>query len=213
MDFKPQSRWSKDEIAEYEGTLAEDITVCRRDFLEPLRAVYSGWVGIHEGNHDLRPKAYLERYAPALRGTDAFNLDTMLDFDGFGIQQLPDFYDFAPGWMTTHGHKGKIRLTQIAGNTAMGAAQKMHKSVIMGHTHRLGMGGYTYGYDGDDSRTVWGIEVGHLMDMKQADYLSGGTANWQKGFVILEVDKGKVQAQLIEITRKGFRVYGQEYKL
>src|SRR5690606_35968545 len=116
---------------------------------------------------------------------DAFNVERLLDFDGFGIEKTPPFYDVAPGWVATHGHLGGIGLSRIAGNTALNAAKRFGKSLIMGHTHRLGIGSHTSGYDGQITQQVTGFEVGHLMDMRQAGYLKMATANWQMGFGLL----------------------------
>jgi metallophosphoesterase superfamily enzyme len=211
MDFPQPSRWSKDTRAEFEGSVYEDADYARRKFLEPLRAVYDGPVGVVEGNHDERPRVYLERYAPALAGTLAFNFDQLLDFDGFGVTVLPEFYEFAAGWLMTHGHRGGIRLSPIAGNTALNAAKRFGKSVIMGHTHRAGKGHHSEGYGGVITRQLTGIEVGNLMDMRRAQYLRGGTANWQQAFGIVRVDGRHVQADVIEIRGGTFAVDGQRF--
>lgn len=211
MDYPQPSRWNKDTRGEFEGSVYEDSDYAKRRFLEPLRAVYDGPVGVLEGNHDERPRVYLEKYAPALAGSRAFHFDQLLDFDGFGIDVLPEFYEFAPGWMMTHGHRGGIRLSPIAGNTALNAAKRFGRSVIMGHTHRAGKGHHTLGYGGRVLSQVTGVEVGNLMDMRRATYLRGGTANWQQGFGIVRVDSKHVQADVIEIRNGSFVVEGQRF--
>ncbi|ALA06779.1 metallophosphoesterase [Mycobacterium phage Scorpia] len=208
MDYPQPSRWSEGTRAEFEGSVYRDSEQCKKRFLEPLRAVYDGPVGVHEGNHDERPRVYLEKNAPALAGTEMFNFEKLLDFDGFGVELLPEFYDIAPGWLSTHGHRGGIRLSPIAGNTALNAAKKALYSIVMGHTHRLGLGSYTYGARGKNSKIVTGLEVGNLMDMRQASYLKGGTANWQQGFGLLTVEGQHVQAKPIQIVRGKFSVDG-----
>lgn len=212
-DFPQPSRWSKGTAAEFEGSVFEDSEQIKRRFLGPLREVYDGPVGVHEGNHDERPRVYLSKYAPALAESGAFDIGTLLDFDGFGITQLPEFYKVAPGWITTHGHRGGIRLTQTAGNTALNAAKRMGVSVVMGHTHRLGIGSHTLGYGGKVEKMVTGMEVGNLMDMRQASYLKGATANWQQGFGVLTVDGKHVNAQAISITDRRFTVDGHTWEV
>lgn len=209
MDFPQPSRWTKGTKEEFEGSIFEDSKVAQREFLEPLREVYDGPVGVIPGNHDNRGKDYLEKYAPALAETAAFNIETLLDFEKYNVELLPDFYEIAPKWVMTHGHLGGIRLSQIAGNTALNAAKKFDKSVIMGHCHRLGMGSYTTGYDGRVSKTVTGVEVGHLMDVSKVTYLRRGVANWQQGFAVVEVDGPAVQVDLVKIERRRF-IYGGE---
>lgn len=211
-DFPQPSRWSKDTAAEFQGSVFEDSDYIKRNFFEPLRNVYDGPVGVIEGNHDERPRVYLAKYAPALAESRAFHMDTMLGFDEFGITWLPDFYDIAPGWVATHGHKGGIRLTQDAGKTALNAAVRFGKSVVMGHTHRLAAVPKSYGYDGNMT-TLWGVEVGNLMDMKQAGYLKGATANWQQGFAILHVNGNHVTPITVPIVEGKFTVDGNTYTI
>lgn len=213
LDFPQPSRWNKDTRGEFEGSIYEDVEFFKRNVLEPLRAGYEGPIGSHEGNHDLRPREYLAKYSPALAGTDAFNVDVLCDFDGFGVTALPVFYDIAPGWISTHGHRGKISLSRISGNTALGAARKFGKSVVMGHTHRQGILSHTTGYWGKVSSTVTGMEVGNLMDMKMAQYLQDSTANWQQGFGILTVDGQSVKPELVPIVKGKFSVDGRTWEV
>lgn len=213
MDYPQPSRWSKGTHEEFKGSVYQDSEYAKRSFLGPLRAVYDGRVEIHEGNHDARAREYLAKYAPALAGTEVFNFENLLDFDGFGVDLLPEFNDFAPGWTTTHGHRGGITLSQIAGQTGLNAAKKMCRSVVIGHTHRQGVSSYTMGKGGADEITVTGVEVGNLMDMRKAGYLKGATANWQKGFAVLTVDAGYVHPDVIPITAKRFSVDGEVWRV
>ncbi|MFE7717533.1 metallophosphoesterase [Nocardia rhizosphaerihabitans] len=211
LDFPQPSRWNKDSRGEFEGSIYADVEMAKKALFGPLRDVYSGRVLFHEGNHDERPRVYLDKYSPALSGTKAFHVDTLCDFDGFGIELAPEFYDIAPGWVSTHGHRGGIKLNRVAGQTALNAAREFQKSVVMGHTHRLGIIKHTYGYGGDkkNEKIVTGMEVGNLMDMKLAGYLKGGTANWQQGFGLLTVDGQHVKAEVVPIEQKKFVVDGE----
>lgn len=213
LDLPQPSRWNKGTAGEFEGSVFRDAEHAKKHLLEPLRAVYDGPVGFHEGNHDERARIYLAKYAPALAESGAFNIETLLDFDDFGVDLLPDFNRVAPGWITTHGHLGKISLSQIAGSTALNAAKKFHVSVAMGHTHRLAVVSHSFGYDNRIVRTVTGMEVGHLMDMKGAAYLKGGAGNWQMGFGLLTVDGNHVKAEAIPITARKFSVDGETWRL
>jgi metallophosphoesterase superfamily enzyme len=212
-DFPQPSRWNKDTAGEFQGSVFKDAEYIKRNFLGPLRDVYDGPVTVMEGNHDLRPKHYLAKYAPALAESRAFDLDVLLDFNGFGVELIEDFYDFAPGWTITHGHVGKIPLRQSAGSTALAGAQKFGKSLIMGHTHRLGAVSHTRGYGGRVTQVLTGVEVGHLMNMKNAKYLNGATGNWQQGFAVVTVDGAHVTPTLVPITKGKFSVDGVVYKV
>lgn len=215
MDFPQPSRWSAGTKAEFEGSIFQDCEQAKRRFLGPLREVYDGPFDVHEGNHDERARVYLAKNSPALAESAAFNVEKLLDFDGFGIGLLPEFHDVAPGWVSTHGHRGGIRLSPIAGNTAMGAARRFGKSVVMGHTHRLGIISETRGYGGDkkNEKIVTGMEVGNLMNMKLATYLKGGTANWQQGFGLLTVEGLHVKAETVPIIRGKFSVDGRTWEV
>ncbi|UJD21155.1 metallophosphoesterase [Mycobacterium phage SororFago] len=213
MDYPTPSRWTKGTKEEFQERIIPDSDQAKRRFLEPLRAVYDGPVGVHEGNHDRRPVDYLHSYAPALvEFVDQFRFENLLDFDGFGVTVLPEFNKVAPGWVTTHGHRGGIRLTQKAGDTALNAAIRFNQSVVMGHTHRLGLKPETKGYGGKGS-ALWGMEVGNLMNMKLATYLKGGTANWQQGFGLLTIDGNHVKPELINIDNGRFTVDGEVWKV
>ncbi|ADX30669.1 RDF protein [Mycobacterium phage Microwolf] len=213
MDYPTPARWSKGTAEEFAKRMREHNEKGKQ-FLDQVRAVYEGPFGIHEGNHDLRPREYLTRYAPALAEYEGFfNFENLLDFEGFGIDLLPEFNKIAPGWVTTHGHRGGIRLNQNAGSTALGAAKKFMTSVVMGHTHRLGISSHTFGYGGDVTKTVTGMEVGNLMDMRQAHYLKGGTGNWQQGFGLLTLDGQHVKAETVPIHRGRFTVDGRVWEV
>lgn len=108
------------------------------ELLDRLREVYAGPVGVHTGSAG----------------------------DHDDIEQLPEFYDIAPGWLSTHGHRGQISLSRIGGNTAMGAARKFGKSVVMGHTHRLGLISESRGYSGSITSVLVGMEVGTLANTR-----------------------------------------------
>jgi hypothetical protein len=159
--------------------------------LEILRGVYDGPLGVHGCTKD-----------------DSFN--EVLCRCGAGL--LPEFYNVAPGWITTDGLRGQISLSRIAGNTALNAAIKFNTSVVMGHTHRLGLLSQTRGFGGDVKAMLTGMEVGHL-DQRQAEYLKGGTGNWQMGFGLLTVESQYVKPEIVPIHRGRFTVDGEVWEL
>lgn len=210
MDYPQPSQWSKATAEEFKGSVFEDSEIGKR-VLADMRVGYDGPIMFIEGNHDLRPRVYLARYAPALAESKAFEISTLLDFDSLGVTLADAFYDFAPGWVATHGHLG-ISLSQSPGRTALGAAKRVGKSVVMGHTHRLAKMPDTIGRDGEFN-TLWGMEVGHVMDMRPGSvprYLKGGFANWQSGFGIAYVDGNNVYPQTVEIDDDGRFVFEGE---
>lgn len=83
--------------------------------------------------------------------------------------------------------------------------------VITQNTHSLGLQ-HDHSYmNGKLTRRLYGVEVGHLMDLKKAEYLKLGAANWQMGFGMLYVYKDKVYPQVVPIVGKSFVVEGQRY--
>ena len=77
----------------------------------------------------------------------------------------------------------------------------------------MGLVHHSEGVAGINTRTVWGMEVGNLMDAKQASYLKGGISNWQKGFGVLWVEGKKVTPQLVPINQDGsFSFLGKVWK-
>lgn len=211
MDYPQPSRWNKDTRGEFEGSVVEDSEYAKKRLLAPLRAVYDGPIKVLEGNHDERPRVYIEKYAPAVSDIPGFHFSDLLDFDGFGIEQAPDWYEIAPDWVITHGHLGGIRLSQIGGVTSLNAAKKFGVSIIMGHTHRLAKNSYSLGLGQEVRKILTGVEVGNLMDMKHANYLKKGVGNWQQGFAMAHVDGSHVQVDLIAINHGKFTVEGETY--
>ena len=213
MDYPSPSRWSKGAAEEFAQRIKPDSEQAKRRFLEPLRQGYDGPVGVHEGNHDARPREYLSRYAPALvEYEDQFRFENLLDFDGFGVSVLPEFYKIAPSWISTHGHRGGVRLSQKASDTAYNAMIRFGTSVVIGHTHRQGIKPHTFGYGGHQ-KVLWSLEVGNLMDMRLAQYLQGATANWQSGFGLLTVDGKHVKPELIPVVGGRFSVDGRVWEV
>jgi predicted phosphodiesterase len=211
MDYPAPSRWSKDTREEFETSVFEESLIGQQEILVPLRSVYPGPIGVIRGNHDTRPRDYLRKYAPALAESKAFDLDVLLNFPEYDVSILPDFYDVAPGWVATHGHKGGIRLNNTAGLTALNAAKRLGKSVAMGHTHRWGLVSHTIGYPGAPESETFGFELGHITNPSLMDYTKGTVMNWQTGFGMLYVDGATVHPVPIKITGSKFIVEGVTY--
>ncbi|SDG48399.1 hypothetical protein SAMN05216377_11284 [Pseudonocardia oroxyli] len=111
-------------------------------------------------------------------------------------------YEFHPGWIACCGDA--LRLDQQAGLTALNGAKRFGKNVICGHTHRLGKISYSEGYEQNITRTLTGVEVGHLSDRRHVE-----SSNSQQGIAIGEVVDGELIVTPIPARRKGFRLPGQ----
>ncbi|OBA84680.1 hypothetical protein A5642_25870 [Mycolicibacterium mucogenicum] len=155
------------------GEVQPDEIVCIEGstaLLDQLRDVFDGPIGVHGGSFEGRHR----------------------------VTELPAFYDIAPGWIST-GINAGCEDSRIAGNTALGAARRLGKSVVMGHTLRLGVLSETHGYGGKIVRTLTGMEVGHLVDLKTA---RTADRRQQQGYGLLTVDGENVNPTPIAITSR-----------
>lgn len=192
LDCDAPSRWSKGKAEEFAPTLQKEIDDAQA-FLTAVRDVYDGPFILKSGNHDERIEEYAARHAPALAGLRCLGLEELLDLGSFGVRLARQPVPIAPGWVLAHGHEGS--LSQVAGSTALALAKKFGASVVCGHTHRAGLVAESSGYGGRLS-TLYGMEVGHAMDIRKADYLEGGSANWQQAVGWLNVSGRRVQPRL-----------------
>ncbi|MFI6319730.1 metallophosphoesterase [Nonomuraea sp. NPDC050556] len=213
MDYPTPSRWNRGTKGEYEQLVVRHSDYGKKNFFEPLRKLYSGPVGVLEGNHDERPRVYLEQQAPALAEfSDTFHFAKLLDFDGFGVDLIKPFTKVGPDTVLVHGHEIK-GMSQIAGTSAYNHAAKAGANIVMGHTRRLGVRRHTAQYRGGKPTRRWGFETGNIMDVRKAGYLgAGGVANWQQGFGLLYVGHYDVSPVEIDIWPDGsFVVEGTRY--
>lgn len=189
MDQPEVGRWNKGAAGEYSGTFWSGVRTTR----EILKLLRFDWVRM--GNHDERMELYLEKYAPALAGNGSeFTLEEVLHIKDSGTKLHRRPFRMAPGWIAAHGHEGG--LSQVAGRTAYGLAQRWNTSVVCGHTHRAGTVSTTVGLPGS-RRRITGMEIGHGMLEKHATYIKSSAPNWQRAFGVFVVEKGKTYDQLI----------------
>lgn len=208
-DSPEPSRWNKGTAGEYSGTLQKGLDKTA-EIMKAFKEA-AGDVPFHvmRSNHGDRIQHYINRYAPALASLRELEYSKLLHYRENEITYHDKIYEFAPGWIMAHGDEGN--LVRTAGGTAMALARKTGSSVVCGHTHRLGIQHEHTGFNGKIQNRLYGVEVGHLMDLSQASYLNTGSANWQQGIAILYVDKGKVIPSVVPINGTSFIVEGQKY--
>jgi len=187
LDAPEPSRWNKGYAGEYAGTLQDSIDETHDIMLRFRNAL--GWDKpfiIQRSNHTDRIENYVTKYAPAFEPLRDIKVENLLGYSDLGITYLHRMKEIVPGWVMAHGDEG--RLSKVPGSTALSLAHTIGKSVVCGHTHRLGIQHETTGLYGNN-KTIFGLEVGHMMDIKQASYLTSGVANWQQGFGLLVQNK------------------------
>jgi hypothetical protein len=181
IDFQTISRWSSP-FEETSGRIGKDrdLTV---DILWDLQIT-----DLSRSNHSDRLFKKLVSRAPGLIGAPELELENFLKLKELGIRYHKKPYQFLPNWILIHGDEQGINPN--AGLSALGAARKHGKNVVMGHTHRAGISSFTEASGGHLGRRLTGVEVGNLMDFKKASY-TRGTANWQHNFTVIYA-KGKL---------------------
>lgn len=198
VDCTAPATWNKGTTEEFAGTLQHEFDEWF-DLGIGIRTFYSGFVGVHFGNHEKRITSYLRNKAPAFSSLRSLELSNLMRLDELEFKALPDHYDIAPGWVTHHGDYASI--SDIAGRTAANYSAKIGKSVICGHTHRAGIIAESVGYNGR-LKTRYGMEVGHGMLEAKAHY-TNGVMNWQKAFGELEVyDNGRFIVPKVHYARQ-----------
>lgn len=210
LDSPQPSRWNKGYAGEYAGTLQRDIDVCHALFDDLILALGKD-IPIHlmRSNHGERIRTYLNRYAPALGSLRALDYSTLLGLDELGITYHEKPYEFTKGWVLAHGDEGS--LVQTSGGTALGLAKRWGKSVVCGHTHRAGLQHHHLYLNGKPSSLLFGLEVGHLMDIRKANYLKAGSANWQQAVAVIDVDGVNVTPYLVPLFGSRVRWNGVTY--
>jgi len=198
LDAPEPSRWNKGMAGEYATTLQDSIDLTNEIMADYRRALgKSKPFYIQRSNHTDRIDTYMRKYAPAFTSLKSLEIEELLGYSALGITYLHKMHELLPGWVMAHGDEGA--LNRAPGATALNLGKSLGKSVVCGHTHRTGLQHETRGFYGK-TQTIFGLEVGHMMDMSQASYLTSGNANWQQGIGILVQDnRNKVTPYAIPI--------------
>jgi predicted phosphodiesterase len=208
-DSPEPSRWNKGMAGEYAGTLQAGLDETRNVMAQFKNAIGDKPFHVMRSNHGDRISNYISRYAPALASLRSLEYQTLLGYRENDITYHDKPWVFANGWAMAHGDEGN--LIRSAGGTALALARKSGLSIVCGHTHKLGVQHEHTALNGSLTSRRYGVEVGHLMDMKKAEYLGAGSANWQQGFGIFYVDKSRVYFNLVPISNRSFVVEGKKY--
>lgn len=199
IDMPQISQWTKGTKYEYVGQLHKQRDQAVR-ILEGLRVGH-----VMRSNHSDRLAAYLGKFAPGLADDPDFQLPRYMRYDELGITYHSKMWEFAPGWLLAHGDEGG--LSQEPGKTALRLALRAGRSVLCGHTHRAGIQPHTTAHGGKHVQTIYGMEVGCLMELAQANYLKSGGANWQLAFGIFHVTGRHVSPHIVYMRPDGSFVW------
>lgn len=203
IDFNTISRFADGTPEAYEQTLGDDRNAA-------VQVLYDLQVShMVRSNHSDRLYTKIMLKIPSFLSLPELRFEKFMRLDELGITYHRSAFNIAPGWVAVHGDHTPLKMH--GGLSALEAARRYGKSVISGHTHRMGRSSYTEAINGRRGRILHGVEVGNLMDMSKAGYVKG-YANWQSGFAIMYVKDNNVQVDLIYIEKDGtFIVAGKRY--
>ena len=203
IDFNTISRFADGTPEAYEQTLGDDRDAAVQ-VLYDLQVTH-----MVRSNHSDRLYTKIMLKIPSFLSLPELRFEKFMRLDELGITYHRSAFNIAPGWVAVHGDHTPLKMH--GGLSALEAARRYGKSVISGHTHRMGRSSYTEAINGRRGRILHGVEVGNLMDMSKANYVKG-YANWQSGFAIMYVKDNNVQVDLIYIEKDGtFIVAGKRY--
>ena len=134
LDFQTISRWSSGRD-EWSGTIGADRQRAQSVLFE------LGVTHIVRSNHTDRLYKALASRLPGLIGLPELEYENFMDFKTLGIKFHRKPYEITSDWIMVHGDEQAIN--HNAGLTALGAARRHGKSVVCGHTHRLGVSAFS----------------------------------------------------------------------
>lgn len=157
-------------------------------------------IHFHEGNHEWRLDRYIRTHAKPLQGLKYMSMRDQLELDSLHITHH-EYGSLIPIGKLHLTHGDLIRTG--SGATARAMLQKYGKSVLFGHTHRLGA---VFRTDGRDTCGAW--ENGCMCQLSQP-YTMGPT-DWQQGWSIIHTDM-RSRYQVTQVAVVGHKyIYGGE---
>jgi hypothetical protein len=201
IDFPTVSQWSKGTAGEYADTLQEHIDGYREDVLIPLReaapAADFTWL---EGNHDLRVREFVKKYAAPLSPLRALDMHNLFQLDEVGVRYERGPLRIATNTLAVHGHEaGGYCASASAWDAKFAKRYGSDKSFVFGHTHQPFLVTRAFGYNGRVSPRFT-MNAGSIMDPVQASYVKDGSVSWQQSFAWLEDDGKRVWPELVTLV-------------
>lgn len=204
LDQTQVGKWVRGKAGEYDGQLAAS----RDKGIELMRDLRI--TDLSRSNHDDRLEKYVREHAPALAGLPELTTEEFMGLNELGIRFHRKPHEIVKNWLLMHGDESGY--SRLAGMTALQLARKAGKSVVCGHTHKVGLTHDHPTFNGKVQREIWGWETGNLMDAKHAHYMGGGIMNWQQSVGALVVDGNDVYP--IPVLLKNHKLYweGHTYR-
>lgn len=212
IDLPQVSQWSKGNAGEFAETLQKDIDGFRRDFLVPIRnAVPDAEIVWLEGNHDLRIRDFIKRYAFPLTTLTALEVPKLFKLDELSVSYVNGPVRVGTNTYALHGHESSgYASTPSAWDLKFQKRYGSDKNFLFGHTHQPFILHRAFGYEGKVSPRFT-MNVGSVMDPVKATYVKDGSVSWVMSFAILRDDGKRVYPELITAVDRGFYLNGVKY--
>lgn len=212
IDHPTTSQWSKGTALEYAPILQDHITGLRKDFLSPLReAAPKAALTWLEGNHDLRLREYVKKYAAPLMTLDALSTESLFGLPELDVRYVKGPHRIGTNTYAIHGHEsGGYCASASAWDAKFSKRYGSDKSFVFGHTHQGFLITRAFGYAGKVSPRFT-MNVGSVMDPIQATYVKDGAVSWQPSFALLRDDGKRVWPELVTMVDRLFYVSGKRY--
>lgn len=212
IDFPQVSQWSKGNAGEYAETLQKDIDGYREAVLLPLREVAPRanvtWL---EGNHDLRIRDFVRKYAAPLGVLRALEMPALFGLEDLDVDYVRGPMRIATNVYAIHGHEsGGYSASPSAWDLKFTKRYGSDKSFVFGHTHQPFIIHRAFGYEGRVSPRFT-MNVGSIMDPVKASYVKDGAVSWVMSFGLLRDDGKRVWPELVTATDRSFFLNGEKY--
>lgn len=212
IDFPQVSQWNKGNAGEFTADLQEHIDGYREKVLHPLReAAPSADITWLEGNHDLRVRDFVKRYAAPLGVLRALEIPALFGLDELDVKYVRGPVNIATNTYAVHGHEsGGYAASPSAWDLKYIKRYGSDKNFIFGHTHQPFILHRAFGYEGKVSPRFT-MNVGSIMDPVAATYVKDGAVSWVMSFGILRDDGKRVYPELITAVDRGFHLNGVKF--
>lgn len=201
LDLASLGRWTEGYAEQFSKNLAKERDEWVRVAKE-LRVTDT-----IRSNHTDRLHKQIAKKIPSLGSLPELSLENFMRLPELGIRWHPKGLRIKD-WLFIHGDEG--RTSQIGAMTAVGNVRATGLNICQGHTHRAGLVPTTQSYMGDITRTLWGLEVGHAMNLRDALYTK--MHSWQQAFAVLTPVGKTLSPTLIPVIGKRFVYSDKEYR-